>query len=504
MKQILIGRSPDNDIVINDKYVSRRHCTLNIYDDGRVSIQDLGSKTGTYVNGKKISTEYFLQPRDQVKIGQTLLPWPTYVKTYGQDLFSTSVTPGRTPAKKLHLFKKRRLRTSAPNRNILYGAALTVLAAAAAYFLFFFHPAYTFDKNFDSLNGEAHDLIQTSDDGFVVTGYSVEDEEGRYETKAFLAKTDKKGQTEWIRLYPESDEDREYNFHALARGNVKNEFLVGGEETRLISNDELVTVKEKITPVLFKVNNEGKTVWKKNFSSISPGIVEGILPVRDGYLIVILSEEKPVVIKIEENGNTVWKKKSGPADFQLAGIKSPAKNTIMLLGTAHHSPYVILMDENGNKRWSKSFEKNHDGFMKDVIADKNGFTLLGMRETRQKSSQFMVLKIRPDGTLIKKYFYGGEEEEFPAGIVRHRKGYILGGTTKSEGEGKGDGIIIKIDREGKEMWTKTYGGEYEDGFVKLIKTRDGNYAACGVNSSKNEGEKNPWLIKFNKKGEIKH
>lgn len=80
MKQLLIGRAPDNDIVISDKFVSRHHCTLNIYDDGRASIMDLGSKTGTFVNGRRINGETLLNRGDRVRIGSGELPWENYIQ----------------------------------------------------------------------------------------------------------------------------------------------------------------------------------------------------------------------------------------------------------------------------------------------------------------------------------------------------------------------------------------------------------------------------------------
>jgi pSer/pThr/pTyr-binding forkhead associated (FHA) protein len=52
-KPIYIGRSPDNDIQIKDKTVSRRH--LKVFTrDNRYYLEDLDSKNGTYVNGEQI------------------------------------------------------------------------------------------------------------------------------------------------------------------------------------------------------------------------------------------------------------------------------------------------------------------------------------------------------------------------------------------------------------------------------------------------------------------
>lgn len=47
-KQIQIGRSKKNDMIINDKYVSREHCRIRIKDHS-IQIEDLDSSNGTYV-----------------------------------------------------------------------------------------------------------------------------------------------------------------------------------------------------------------------------------------------------------------------------------------------------------------------------------------------------------------------------------------------------------------------------------------------------------------------
>ena len=82
MKVITIGRSSDNNIVINDAKVSRTHLQLVQNESGICSVVDLNSANGTFVNGQKITGEVRLQPRDVIRIGNTTLPWQEYVKPY--------------------------------------------------------------------------------------------------------------------------------------------------------------------------------------------------------------------------------------------------------------------------------------------------------------------------------------------------------------------------------------------------------------------------------------
>lgn len=81
MKVITIGRSHENDIVINDAKVSRIHLQLVISDDGTYSVVDLNSANGTFVNGERISGEAKLKQNDEIRIGDATIPWLEYIST---------------------------------------------------------------------------------------------------------------------------------------------------------------------------------------------------------------------------------------------------------------------------------------------------------------------------------------------------------------------------------------------------------------------------------------
>ena len=66
---LVLGRSVDADVTIEDRWVSRRHCELT-EKDGMLLVQDLDSTHGTFVNGKPVS-EACLRPEDILTIGLT-------------------------------------------------------------------------------------------------------------------------------------------------------------------------------------------------------------------------------------------------------------------------------------------------------------------------------------------------------------------------------------------------------------------------------------------------
>ena len=79
MKQITIGRDPDNNVVVNDNFVSGKHLIITFFNEYTVKVTDLNSRNGTYVNGKRVTGETYIGAKDIVKIGNTVLPWHNYL-----------------------------------------------------------------------------------------------------------------------------------------------------------------------------------------------------------------------------------------------------------------------------------------------------------------------------------------------------------------------------------------------------------------------------------------
>jgi pSer/pThr/pTyr-binding forkhead associated (FHA) protein len=70
-RAVTIGRSPDCDVVLNDTYLSSRHARV-ANDSGDLSIEDLGSTNGTYVNQELIKGRVQLDRGDIVQVGGVL------------------------------------------------------------------------------------------------------------------------------------------------------------------------------------------------------------------------------------------------------------------------------------------------------------------------------------------------------------------------------------------------------------------------------------------------
>jgi hypothetical protein len=80
MKVISFGRASSNDVVVNDPMVSSNfHMKLVVTDDNRVKVVDCNSTNGTFVNGRKVPGEVYINRGDIIRIGNTMIPWENYV-----------------------------------------------------------------------------------------------------------------------------------------------------------------------------------------------------------------------------------------------------------------------------------------------------------------------------------------------------------------------------------------------------------------------------------------
>jgi pSer/pThr/pTyr-binding forkhead associated (FHA) protein len=66
--ETIAGRGPDSDIFLGDVTVSREHARFFVDDHG-LTLEDLGSTNGTYVNGDRVDA-FALNPDDELIIGK--------------------------------------------------------------------------------------------------------------------------------------------------------------------------------------------------------------------------------------------------------------------------------------------------------------------------------------------------------------------------------------------------------------------------------------------------
>ena len=69
---VVLGRSDETDVVLDDPYASDFHLRLVSQENGMM-LHDLGSTNGTYVNGRRVSAPTELKRGDTIQVGKTVM-----------------------------------------------------------------------------------------------------------------------------------------------------------------------------------------------------------------------------------------------------------------------------------------------------------------------------------------------------------------------------------------------------------------------------------------------
>jgi len=114
-REIVIGRSSELDMVLVEDMVSRKHAKIST-EEHTVSIQDLGSTNGTFVNGEKIR-HVDLKDGDRILIGTSIIK---LVALSGEtDLGTTGIMLSETEARsRLQVTGNRRTATKSMSGSI--------------------------------------------------------------------------------------------------------------------------------------------------------------------------------------------------------------------------------------------------------------------------------------------------------------------------------------------------------------------------------------------------
>jgi two-component system, cell cycle response regulator len=98
---ITMGRSPKVDLQLNDVGVSRKHARIVCRGED-VFVEDLKSANGTYINGRRVTSDYQLQDGDKITLGTTTILKFTYHDKLDEDfqreMFDAALRDGLTGA----------------------------------------------------------------------------------------------------------------------------------------------------------------------------------------------------------------------------------------------------------------------------------------------------------------------------------------------------------------------------------------------------------------------
>lgn len=220
-------------------------------------------------------------------------------------------------------------------------------------------------------------------------------------------------------------------------------------------------------------------------------------------------DEDVYLVKTDAAGNELWSKTFGgtgadngwsvhehPDGYVIAGFTNS-------FGNGDYDFYLIKTDENGEMIWSKTYGgERSDRCWSLTLTEDGGFLLAG--ETRSfGAGEEDVYLVRTDaaGEALWTRTYGGDKGDRAfAAATAEDGGYVLAGQTFSEGAGDRDAYILKTDADGEMIWSKTFGGTASDVAHGIVGTSDGAYMATGYTTSFAPEGDDPYIIKIDEQG----
>lgn len=166
--------------------------------------------------------------------------------------------------------------------------------------------------------------------------------------------------------------------------------------------------------------------------------------------------------------------------------------------------YVIRTDVDGTKIWENYYD---DGFIEHGYSitetPDHGFLVVGDIQPAQLSDfNVYLLKINADGKKLWSKQFGGAGDDVGFRIIPTTVsgGYLIVGSTNSQGNGQRDVFLVKIDAQGDQVWAKSYGTAGDDDGTSVMEVADGYLVAGSARNPANNSNDDGYLLKVDFNG----
>ncbi len=269
---------------------------------------------------------------------------------------------------------------------------------------------------------------------------------------------------------------------------------------------------------LIKTNLYGDTLWTKTYSIINGDggaqcvqqTTDGGYILAGGVYVATNGGTDIYLIKTDSIGDTLWTKiYTGNFNQTAYFIQQTFDGGYIItgqtssFGAGGYDIYLIKTNSLGDTLWTRTF----GGTGKDVgmavqqTLD-SGYIVTGYINGDTPSEDLCLIKTNSNGDTLWTKTYGGIHEDRGNSVRQTTDGgFIIAGRTCSFGVGVCDVYLLKTDSIGNILWSKTYGGGFEDGGYSVDLTNDGGYIVTGYFSTSTLFVLRAYLIKTNSTGD---
>ncbi len=391
-------------------------------------------------------------------------------------------------------------------------------------------------------NDELTTLQQTSDDGYILGGYSESGVSGDKSeaSKGYVnywivkIKEEQPLTTQWNLRYGGAGID---NFTSVIKtsdgGYLSSGFSVSGS-----SGDKSQTSQGQNDYWIVKSDKNGKQEWDRRYGGAANDYLNRVIQTQDGgYLLGgsslsgkrgNKSEEKKGqrdywVVKVDAQGNQQWDKAFGGSGYNELKKVIQLASGEYVLGGYSDSPisgdktqksrggtdyWLVKISANGAKLWDKCYGGNLDELFGSFTQTRDGGFFLGgsslsgksgdKSQASQGAADYWAVKTDKAGNLLWEKAYGGSGQEEAFSVRRsHGDNLYLAGTSESnisgdksqKSQGGKDYWLIKLDEQGTKLWDRTFGGSQDDELRASTYTEEGHYYLAGYSYSGASGDK---------------
>jgi hypothetical protein len=167
--------------------------------------------------------------------------------------------------------------------------------------------------------------------------------------------------------------------------------------------------------------------------------------------------------------------------------------------------YLLKVDALGNANWDNTFGGINIDQAFDIVQvqSDSGYVITGYTNSFGSGGyDVYVVRTTKDGVPLWTKTYGGSDWDFGYSIQNtFDGGFIVAGGTFSYGNGNEDMYLLKIDMNGDTLWTKTYGGAYDDEAKSIKQTADSGFIFTGSTKSFGDNTGDIYTVRTDKNGD---
>ncbi|HMN18865.1 MAG TPA: T9SS type A sorting domain-containing protein [Ignavibacteriaceae bacterium] len=345
----------------------------------------------------------------------------------------------------------------------------------------------------------ANEIIQTSDGGFAVAGYTTSF--NVVQRDAYAVRLDSLGNIIWQKTYGGNLLEQAYSIKQTHDGG----FIISAFRYGVSSNLWLI-----------KTNANGDTSWTRNIGYDGNEFGSNLQLTDDGgFLVVgytdsdkISSGDRDVwLLKFDSTGNQLWERTFG-GESTDEGLKLLKLNDGNLLVSGYSESFsggdrdgwIVKTNSSGNFIWSTSFGGgSYDEFSATAEDEEGNLFFTGTTESSGDRNLWIV-KTDSGGNHIFTKSYGGSQWEWGHDIKRTSDGnFIVTGFNQSNSTFLRQLWLLKIDEQGDTLWTKLFTSVNGSEGYSVIQTLDDGFAVTGSAGSAGTGT-DVWIIRLKPEG----